>query len=348
MLDQARIREVVQRNCDISDARYARQHTMCVYLLKMREYYRWEKGLSEDEPLPMGQVGEWVTARERLWDDLEVRDFDCLPMGEEECLDPFASADINQVLAPLGLIYSAGYGRFVKPHFFLARLHRRDHEAGFEVLVSDEELARDLSAPPAMFLNQTVYVRRDAMRRLIWERIEEWQWQKSPDGPLARALAIHGYHGDRDRALECMTEAEVDTAVWHELGEGLVGRELGEAWEHMVLDLAGSRAELHLRAVRDMWADAMVTLPRLLADGRDASLHFYFANLKGLRRALVPGWFAAYGEWSDGGDAEGLRDCVERGHAHWSRVCTEILGKYREQGTGAADAIADTVESAFV
>ena len=36
---------VVQRNCDISDARYAGDYGLCTFLLKMREYYRWENEL---------------------------------------------------------------------------------------------------------------------------------------------------------------------------------------------------------------------------------------------------------------------------------------------------------------
>ncbi len=31
----------VQHNCDISDANHAGNYTLCIYLLKMREYYRW-------------------------------------------------------------------------------------------------------------------------------------------------------------------------------------------------------------------------------------------------------------------------------------------------------------------
>ncbi|MEJ2622672.1 MAG: hypothetical protein P8163_21250 [Candidatus Thiodiazotropha sp.] len=35
----------VQRNCHISDARHGTDYGLCTYLLKMREYYRWENGL---------------------------------------------------------------------------------------------------------------------------------------------------------------------------------------------------------------------------------------------------------------------------------------------------------------
>ncbi|HSP01523.1 MAG TPA: hypothetical protein VLN90_08695, partial [Thioalkalivibrio sp.] len=35
------LRQSVQRNCDIADARHAGNDTLCTYLLKMREFYRW-------------------------------------------------------------------------------------------------------------------------------------------------------------------------------------------------------------------------------------------------------------------------------------------------------------------
>ena len=37
------LRRSVQRNCDISDAEFAQSYSLCTYLLKMRELYRWER-----------------------------------------------------------------------------------------------------------------------------------------------------------------------------------------------------------------------------------------------------------------------------------------------------------------
>ena len=42
----------VQRNCHISDARHAGDYTLCIYLLKMREYFRWERRYSFKDKLP--------------------------------------------------------------------------------------------------------------------------------------------------------------------------------------------------------------------------------------------------------------------------------------------------------
>ena len=56
--------DAVQRNCDISDARYAGDYGMCTFLLKMREYYRWEHELPFTRALPRAELGDWLSARE--------------------------------------------------------------------------------------------------------------------------------------------------------------------------------------------------------------------------------------------------------------------------------------------
>jgi len=77
-----RVIEAVQKNCNIADARHAGDFTLCVYLLKMREMYRWEQGISFNEVIGVDDVGDWLTAREGLWDDLEELDY--MPVEIEE------------------------------------------------------------------------------------------------------------------------------------------------------------------------------------------------------------------------------------------------------------------------
>ena len=345
MVDVEQLSSVVQRNCHISDARHARTYTMCIYLLKMREYYRWEMGLDQAERLPGKEVGEWLTRRERLWEDLEPEEFSCIPVGEG-CHDPFGSTAINADLNPAGFVYSAGYGRFVKPHFFLARLERSEHRDGFHVLVAADELARDLAAPPAMQLGETVYVRRDALRRHLWQSIEDWRWRRQPDGAMARAMALHGFDGDPEGALARMTDAEIEPVVLHELGEGAAGRELGGAWEEMLLQVAGSRAEIGLRAVRDLLADCASTLPWLLEAGAEASLHYYFANLRGMRKALFPRLGRAYDTWVEDGSTAALADAAEAGREHWAEVAARALELAADCPPATApDALAGLVEA---
>ena len=121
--DFSQLVQSVQRNCHIADARHAREATLCNYLLEMRELYRWEREIPLDGPLPRQELGGWISAREALWDGLEADVLEQLPLAERN-YDAFEVAAINAVLVPQGLVYGAGYGRFGKPHFFLAQLER--------------------------------------------------------------------------------------------------------------------------------------------------------------------------------------------------------------------------------
>ncbi len=46
--ERARLARAVQTNCDIADAHHAADMTLCVYLLQMREYFRWERRAALD------------------------------------------------------------------------------------------------------------------------------------------------------------------------------------------------------------------------------------------------------------------------------------------------------------
>ena len=63
MLNLGHLVNTVQKNCHISDARHAGDFTLCIFLLKMREFYRWEQGLPFGAALGRGEVGDWLAGR---------------------------------------------------------------------------------------------------------------------------------------------------------------------------------------------------------------------------------------------------------------------------------------------
>lgn len=334
----AELKSTVQHNCHISDARFGGQHTLCIFLLKMREYYRWESGRGFDESIPQAELGDWLTAREALWDDIEEQDFAPLSINGQD-YDPFDSDAINQHLTPLGLVYSAGYGQWCKPHFMLARLLRQRHEEGVTIYHAGAELARDLVAPPAMTQGQTIMVRRESLQRMLWERVEEWQWRKSGIRPAA--MQAYDFDADPVAALEQMTDHEMDTVTLHELGEARAAHTLGPDWQEMVASLPRSRAEMLARGVRDHLADCLVTLPTLLEQGNHASLHFYLDNLKTIRRELFPALLSAYQQWCESGDPEPLRTLAADAVPHWQRCADGMLSRFRESPEHCRQAIED-------
>jgi len=324
----------VQRNCDIADARHARETTLCNYLLEMREFYRWEHEVPLSRSLPRSEVGSWISAREALWDGVQDEDLERLRVGERS-YDAFDVAAINAALAPQGLVYGGGYGRFGKPNFFLAQLERHEQREGLTLFVSGCEYARDLSAPPAALLDGTVFLRRDALRRWLWDKIEIWGVRKA-EGALKSALDCYGFDDDVERALDIMSEQEAETLILHELGEAMAEPLLGPAWRELIASFTGRRAEMLARAVRDNLADCLSTLPRLTERDAAGSIHFYFANFEGVRSRLFPQLAHAYQGWRESGDLALLRLVADAGRAHWRETALALL-RLRQRDPGAAE-----------
>lgn len=333
MFNLGQLVNTVQKNCHISDAQFAGDYTLCVFLLKMREYYRWEHQIPFSGTMPRAEIGQWMQEREAMWENLESSGFEPLYLDGRQ-FDPFDSASINRELLSQGYIYSAGYGRFSKPHFFLGALQREERRNGVTVYVSSCEYARDLVAPPAMMQNGIIYLRQESLRRYLWERIEEWQWN-GEGGAMARAVTEYGFDRDVETALDRMTDAETDSVILHELGEALAEHELGEDWARMLVELSRTKAEVLARAVRDLLADCLSTLPRLVESDRPAALHFYFANFSGLRRHLYPEALAAYQRWVEG-DNQALQRLAADGARRWLDTAHELIALHRQHGHDAA------------
>jgi hypothetical protein len=325
----------VQRNCDIADARHGGEFGMCAYLMKMREYFRWEKGLGFRDRLPKEEVGDWLSQREALWAELAEADFGRITV-HGTAYDPFDADGINAALEGHDLVYSGGLALGAKPLFFLGRLLSKERPVeGFDLRVADVELARGLSAPPAMTRGRTIFLRREALRRYLWEKLETWRWSR-PDNALGRAMACYPLDSDLEAALEQMTDNELASAREHEIGEFLAGEHLGDAWGELLLDLATTPAELMARAIRDHIADCTRTLPMLAEQERDASIHFFVGNLTAMRREIFPGLQRAYEEWRGDGDVEPLAAIAELGRQHWTALAEELLDLHQRYGPDAA------------
>jgi len=325
MLNFGQLVHTVQQNCHISDARYAGEFTLCVYLMKMREYYRWEHQLPLNQELPTRDVGSWLQEREQLWEGLESLGFDALPLPDGP-VDPFQSEVINATLIPQGYAYSAGYGRFHKPHFFLGQLVRTESREGCRVHVIACEYARDLEAPPAMLQGNDIFVRQESVRRFLWEKIEERRWNRN-NRALECALSAFDFVHDPEQALTSLTEAETESMILHEIGEATAGRELGALWEQMLLDLP-RRTEIVVRAVRDLIADCAVTIPRLIDTAAFPSLHFFFANFSGMRRQLAPELLTAYREFADVESTAPLLGAARDGAGRWLALAHQMLNLF--------------------
>jgi len=321
------LKRIVQHNCHIADARHGGDYSLCVYLMKMREYYRWEQGLPYGATLGKDRLGDWLAAREQLWENLEGADFEPLVI-DGESFDAFDTEIINDRLAPEGLVYSSGLGHGARPHFVLGDLEGQSQHGGYQVLLISREHARDLASPPAMTLGSCIYLRRESLRRLLWEKLESWRWNR-PANALGRAFDAYDFEHDIEGALNNMTDCEIHSVLLHEEGEYQAGLYLGGAWERMLMDLVHTPAELMARAVRDHLADCLSTLPALARQGEAPPLHFYLGNLTAMRREIFPTLVDTYEEWLRDGDAGVFVDLASRGARHWQDLARQMLDIHR-------------------
>lgn len=335
--------ERVQHNCNVSDARHGADYSLCVYLMKMREYYRWEKGLPFGARLEKDRIGDWLQARERLWEDLEDADLEPLEL-DGECFDPFDAEAVNRRLEDRGLVYSGGLGHGAKPHFVLGDLKAHYQSEGASIYVISAEHARDLTAPPAMHRGGDIFVRRESLRRMLWEKLESWRWNR-PDNALGRAFACYDFDTELDASLDAMTEHEIASLLLHERGEYQAGLILGEGWEGMLLDLSATSAEIMLRALRDHLADALVTLPALARANDAPAIHFYMGNLTHMGREIAPALELAYQTWSDASESSVFAELAARASEHWSAVGGEAIELHRRRGRAGAGEIKELIHS---
>jgi hypothetical protein len=323
----------VQANCDLADALHAREKSLCTYLLGMREYFRWAEGLPLGVNPDRARLSTWIAQREHDWDALRERSdaaYGQLPLAAG--IDPFDEDAVNRELSPKGLVYGGGLGLFGAPMFFLARRESEEIREGIRVIVAGTEVARGVTAAPAASRGGTILIRTDALRRWLWTRAESAQ-RGQRDTAFARAL--HAYGTDAIEAVEGMARGEAETLVLHELGELRAAKVVGTEWEDMVLGVSDRRTEVILRAVRDLLADCLVTLPVLVDRASTRSLDFWLANFDGMRRELAPQLVEPFPADSAQPDLAALERAAASGQRLWCESALNCLAAWRRGGAEA-------------
>ena len=344
--------KTIQHNCHIADARHAGDYTLCVYLLKMREMYRWEQGIDFKTQLTTDDVGDWLTEREGLWDDIEEQDY--LPLTiNEQIYEPFDNDVINTLLDEHQLVYNAGLGIRCRPHFFIAELEKVIQHDDYTIYISGKEYARDMAAPAAMSQENSIFIRRESLRRVIWEILDD-AFVAGLDNPLTRAMSFYDFEENSENALNDMTNTEINFVIQHEIGEVKTGEILSKNWNTMLTELANTQAEIMLRAIRDHLADSLTTLPSLLKNDdtgdnggveiKDASLHFYFGNMTAMRKHLAPSLIEAYQHWHETGSVDQLMEMMQVSKAHWQTLAQQIYDTFESLSAQKSEAIENLIK----
>lgn len=331
-LDIAAIQRMVQNNCALSDAKYARNYSLCVYLLRMREFYRWHQEIAAVQPVDQDRVGDWITTTEERWDEIEENNFAPLQILGQP-IDPFDFQRINTTLIPAGYVYSAGIGRMGQPHFVLSVLNQHQVADNISIYECGQELARDLVEVPAMVSSDNnhyhLFVRQHSIRRYIAQHYEEWALKQAA-GPMA-AVVSHfelkaANPGVFDANLGRATEALTPMFVAHERGEIDAASRLGPEYRQAVVNSLGTPTEFYLRAVRDLLADSLRVWPTLIEQQDPVLLNFYLADIKGIRRQLFQfgGPEIALNTTADNSSLNVMQTSLKQQQQRWTAVAQQL------------------------
>lgn len=324
----------VAANCRRSDAEVSGRFSLCGLLLRMRNLYKWERGLPpwrEEEP---ERMLAWVAEREEAWGAVLDRDDQepaPLSLGGR-AYDPFDVDGVNAVVAPAGLVYGAGLAGGLLPVFFLGRRADERRVDGLTVHVLAEELCQDIFFLAGLRQGERIYLRREPMVYLLWDKLAD------PRPSMLRfvRLGLAGYGLDLNRllrepsweALGPVIAGEMEAVLWHELGEAEGGAAALELLHRVAREHPGSELEHFVRGVKDLLADCGPAgrLARIIGAQAQGPLGFYPAWMAGFPRLLFPEIDAAVAEFVGG--------------AGWGAI-EEVRVLGWERAAGAAARLAD-------
>jgi hypothetical protein len=323
----------VRRNCDISDARHAGMFSICGLALRLRDLFKWEKGLSPWEEGGPAEVIEWIGAREERWETLAGSDYANLPLAGMR-FDPFDTAGLNQMLEPQGLYYGAGYARGLKPTFFLAVIDSRRQIGRGTIYGLGRELARDLLTLPAMSQGSAILMRDEAARLFLWDQIA----YASPSGrkALATALDACGLSDHHPDALQYhegrLLEVQRTIHLHHELGELQDATFDRALWQEIIAAFPGTRVEFLVRHIKDFLADTCPsgTLPHICRTRNAAALAFYVLFADSMSKTLWPLLFDSFDDFVRTRAWESVEHAAAAARVAASRLADRITSLFRD------------------
>jgi hypothetical protein len=300
----------IQHNCDISDARDHGIYSMCTMVLKLRNLYKWEKGLQPWEEPESGDLLDWIEAKENYWATIAEEPY--RPLSDSgKTLAPMDLEEINAALNDESLLYGAGFGRSMKTVFFLAEKIEQRSTEGCPIIILGKERAREMASPFAMVQDGLIIIRKESLRFFFWDQVQEVR--SSCRNSLKHALQSYGVFKDGilDRelfksSLDTIVDQEMNLFIYHEVGEALQTTFNSESLRTIIDHFPGSIMEFVGRAVKDILADTHPSglLSYVAREKRGSSLGFYLSLLDGLREKLFPeiqsAWrqFLADKDWS--------------------------------------------------
>lgn len=332
MLELDNLIRQVLKNCDISDSQNAGLYSVCGLALRLRDLYKWEKGLNPWEERDSSAVLEWIGDKEQTWDQIAEKEFLELAILDN-AYDPFNTSRINALLEPHGFFYGAGYAHSLKPTFFLAPIEDKERINEFTVITLGRELARDLLTIPALSQDNCILLRRESGTFFLWDQI--FYIKKSGRPALGFALETCGINDLDPKALKHSLPAiyriQRETYIYHEIGEIRDTVFDADIWRQLIAAFPHTPVEILARAVKDLLADTNKygTLHYITKERKTALLGFYVAFIDGMIKALFPELRLAFSDFTKTRNWQGIEQAVSIGYENARRYAEEIIDIFR-------------------
>jgi hypothetical protein len=320
----------IRSNCELASSLQAGSYSLCGFLMRLRQLYKWEHSLPPwREPEPEA-VLEWVAAQEGAWEAREEDSWEQLEVNGRT-LDPFQAEELNRLLAPAGLAYGAGLSRGLSPTFFLGELLELRRQEELTILVLGRELARDLDGTPALCQGRLIYARLEPLAYYLWDRLADPAQQGCRY--VAAALGEEGLelpqllrdpegHGEAWRRLLL---GELEAVIRHEVGEAREDS-LAAALPLILQLFPQTRLELAVRALKDALAEVnhWGRLAFLIQGRRLASLALMLAFQPGIYTVMLPELEPAFQHLTSTGDWDHLEHLRLAALARLRRLAREV------------------------
>lgn len=322
----------VKYNCDISDAKFWGYFSLCGILLRLRELYKSEHNITPWSNINQQDIGEWITAKEKLWAEMQDYDFRDL-LIEGHTFNPFDVAGINSYLIKHNLIYGAGFGLYKKPVFFLGELGSCFNNGSYTAYYVKREYARDLFTVSGMLQGNEIFIRLEQLRAIMWEMFLDFKCRKgsyvfnvftnsgiSPQNDIDDAFGLK---------LDSLALRYSDIILNHELAEAF---EADAEWSNIILGIQDRKAEYFMRGLQDMLADTSEygPLKKLIRTEDKEGLAFYISLSNIFHKTLYPEMrnvLSSFEHNADWGLLESVRQTV---YAKCMQIKNKVLNAYRQ------------------
>lgn len=277
----------IKFNCNISDASYGGNLSLCNMLLRLRQLYYREHHLKPWEKAENEKIIQWIGERESLWNECEELEFKDLQINNKK-FNPFDEKGINRQIEKLGYVYGAGYAIFGKPQFFLAKLEKKASKNGANVYYLGQEVCSDLMPSFSISQNDNVYLRRESLIDFLFYKFRD----RKSGSALDKAFASFGLNQRTKKAnygelFEKIADYSGQLFIEHELSEI---KTQTDTWFEILSSGLDKKMELFVRSVKDASADFEDngTLSHLTQNQEDILIMFFSAFMNEWYKTIIP------------------------------------------------------------